>query len=126
MVLRTPTDAPEAVPLEGIAVTRGAPDATGAVPMTVALASPPVADPMAVGPYRLAVWTQWPGEEVQTLVFAAGQPFAGTWPDLGEGVVNIRVAPPAQPGDPSRPVTLRIGIVDPNDRLSGLTVVVVP
>jgi hypothetical protein len=105
-----------------LTATREGPDAAGAWNVTIELADPPAVHPRAIGPYRLAVWTQWPGQPIEPVSIADGVPLAdGLWPDLSSGAVTVTVpAPPAGVAAAS-PITFRIGVVDPVGRMSTLT-----
>jgi hypothetical protein len=126
-LMRFPADAPAAP-----AVVNVTPIATLGgltIEFTVDVTDPPKAHPKAIGPYRLAVWTQWPGEAIQTIVGANEQPFDGTWPELGDGSITITVAPPSPAVPPvpvAGPITVRVACVDPIGRVGDLTIIEVP
>jgi hypothetical protein len=88
--------------------------------VTLHIANPPVAHPLAIDRYRLAVWSQIDGgtiERVTQFVPALGDE---AWPELTGDAVDVAIPLPAG-GNPGSPVILRIGIVDPAGRLGGLT-----
>lgn len=121
-VMRVPAAPPAAPPAASLTATREGPDAAGAWNVTIGLADPPTVHPRAMGPYRLAVWTQWPGQPIEPISVADGTPLAdGVWPDLSSGAVTVTVTAPPPGVAAASPITLRVGVVDPVGRMSALT-----
>ncbi|WP_293902419.1 hypothetical protein [Phenylobacterium sp.] len=122
VLVHVPADPPAALAEAAITATRAAPDGAGAVEVSLAIADPPMAHPKAIGPYRLAVWTQWPGQSITPIAFANGEDLAGGWPDLSDGFLSVTVAAPAAPGNAAAdPITLRFAVVDPTGRMGDMT-----
>jgi hypothetical protein len=118
-LMRTPPAAPAAPRAADIRVTRT--DAADGVHLTIAITSPPAAHPMAIGPFRLAIWRQWPGQAIAPVTVSGGTSPDGTWPALGSGPVTVTVPPPVPPAAPTGPLTVRLAYVDPAGRLGDLT-----
>jgi hypothetical protein len=125
VLMHIPPHAPAAPPPEAIAVSQRPANAAGNVEMTIEIADPPRAHAKAIGPYRLAVWSQWPGQGIEPITIANGARLEGTWPDFSEGAISVSVNRPASV-DPASPLTLRLGFADPVGRLSDLTTISVP
>jgi hypothetical protein len=126
VLMRVPSEPPAAPLLAAIRVTRTAPDAAGLVELTVEIDNAPVAHARAIGPYRLAIWTQWGDQAIEPAATADGAPLTGTWPDFSAGAVSITVAAPLPPVAPAGPIRLRLALVDPTGRLGDVTTVPVP
>ena len=125
VLMHVPVQAPAPLAPAAITATRGFPRPTGVVPITITIADPPVAHPKAIAPYRLAVWTQWPSDAIEPISAANGAVLDRSWPDLSSGQVAVSVGPPSPPATPGSPITLRLALVDPVGRLSGLTALTV-
>jgi hypothetical protein len=127
VLVHIPGDLPAAPPEAAITLTRAAPAGDGSVEVIVEIADPPIAHRKAIGPYRLAVWAQWPDQAIMAIVTANGAPLAGAWPELSSGVVSISVPAPVLPAVAAgSDLTLRIAIVDPAGRSSEVTTKVAP
>jgi len=126
VLLHLPPDPPAAPAPENVTLSRGDPDGAGAVEVTIEIVDPPRAHPKAVGPYRLAVWTQWQDGEIAPAAAANGAPLEGVWPDLADGTVSVTVPPSSPAGDPVRPIIVRMAIVDPAGRVGGMTTMSTP
>jgi hypothetical protein len=126
VLLRVPADPPAALAEAAITATRAAPDGAGAVEVTIEVANPPIAHPKAIGPYRLAVWTQWPDQSILPVAIVNGAALDGNWPDFTDGAISLTVAPPALPVVPASAITLRVALVDPVGRMGGVTAIALP
>jgi hypothetical protein len=120
-LMYTPSSNPDAPSAGDINTTRTPPDGMGNIEIVIELANPPQVHPKAIGPYRLAVWSQWPGHSIEPVKIPT---LDGTWPEIIEGLVPITVKLP--PGLPSTsPLDLRLAIVDPVGRMSSITTLTV-
>lgn len=119
VLMHVPPHAPAAPPPEAITVTRRPTNAAGNVEVEIEIADPPRAHTSAIGSYRLAVWSQWPGQGIQPITNANDGMLEGTWPDVSGGTISVSLNLPASV-DPASPLTLRLGFVDPIGRLSKL------
>ena len=119
-------DPPVAIAEAAITATRAAPDGAGVVEVTIELANPPIAHPKAIGPYRLAVWTQWPDQSILPAAVANGAALDGSWPDFSDGAISVTIAPPEPPVIPASAITLRLALVDPVGRMGVVTTIVLP
>jgi hypothetical protein len=126
VLVRIPPDPPAAPVDAAITLTRAAPAGDGTVQIDIEIADPPVAHPKAIGPYRLAVWTQWPDQSITPVATANGAPLEGGWPDLSDGAVSITVAAPMAGLDPGSTLSLTLAVVDPSGRPGALTTKVAP
>ena len=102
------------------AVSRAAARPPAIETLDIAITAPPVAHPKAIGPYRLAVWTQWTDQPISAIKTADGAPLDGAWPDLTNGVISTVIAPPLPPLDPHSALSLTVALVDPAGRLGAL------
>jgi hypothetical protein len=125
-LMHQPPNPPSAPLPTAIMANRGAPDAGGAVEVAIEVKNPPMAHAKAIGPYRLAIWTQWHDQDIQAVTVANAVQLNGTWPDFSGGAVSVTVAPSSPPIDPSSPITMRLAFVDPAGRLGGMTTVTLP
>lgn len=121
-LMRMPSEPPAAPEQASITATHSA-LAGGGAEVTIEIADPPQASQLAIGPYRLAVWTQWRGQPIRAITDVGGAPLDGIWPDLSDGAVTFTVAPPAAPGDPNDPINVRLAYIDPAGRLGAMTTV---
>ena len=123
---RTLMHAPDLVagPDPASVVTR-APSGAADIEVTVEIADPPRAHAKAVDRFRLAIWTQWQGGEIEPARNANGEDLAGNWPDIEDGVATIALTPPPGAGQQA-PLTLRLAFVDPLGRMGSLTAIEVP
>ncbi|RUW83642.1 hypothetical protein [Mesorhizobium sp. M1E.F.Ca.ET.063.01.1.1] len=98
----------------------------GAGPDTIGLHiqvdNPPRAHRLAAGRYRLAAWTKWAGGSIEPIRNADGLVLDGAWPSIEGGTVTTELPKPA--GAPVQ-LTLMVAIVDPVDRLGGVTSIVI-
>jgi hypothetical protein len=117
VLMHVPAEPPAAIAEAAITATRAAPDGAGAVELTIKIADPPIAHPRAIGPYRLAVWTQWPDRSILPVAVANGAVLNGSWPDFTDGAISVTVAPSSPPIDPNSLITLRLAFVDPVGRI---------
>lgn len=124
VVMRVPAAPPPAPTAQQLTFTKTA-AATGDVTLAIDGTNALQAHWLAIGPYRLAIWTQWPGAPIQPIVAAGGVPFAGTWPALDGGPISVDVVHPDAPATPASPLTVRVAFVDPSGRLGSLVAVVV-
>jgi hypothetical protein len=121
-VMHLPQNPPAKPAAAAITVARAAPDASGTVDITVEIANPPTAHPSAIGPYTLAVWTQWQGQPIEPAsIFNGATVDPGTWPDITTGSVTVTVAPATAPGVSSDPIQLRLAFVDPTGRVGDVS-----
>jgi hypothetical protein len=125
VLMHVPPQAPAAPLPESVTAARGPMDPGGNVKVTVTIEDPPRAHAKAVGPYRLAIWTQWPGQAIESITQANGAELNGTWPDISGGTVSFTVKLPAGI-DPASLLGLRLGFVDPVGRIGDLTLIDVP
>ncbi|SDY88762.1 WD40 repeat domain-containing protein [Nitrosomonas sp. Nm58] len=125
VLMHIPPSAPAAPLPEAVTLTRRSADPAGRVQMTIKITNPPRAHVKAIGLYRLAVWSQWLGQEIEPITSANGVPLNGTWPNLSTGVITVTVEPSSPTIDLSSPITLRLAFVDPMGRLSAITPLVV-
>lgn len=125
VLMRVPPDPPAALLPSAVTATRTQPDASGNIEVTIEISNPPLAHAKAIGPYRLAIWTQWPGKNIEVAANANGMPLEGKWPDLSDGAVSVLVNLPATVG-PTSPMTLRLAVADPIGRLSTVTTIDLP
>ena len=51
------------------------PNAAGGAELVVTVTDPPVAYPLAIARFRLAVWVQWPNEDIQPAAGPDGTSF---------------------------------------------------
>ena len=119
MRLPAPPAAPDA---SSITATKAVP-AVGDVELTIQLTDPPAAHALAIGPYRLAAWTQWPGQPIEAIANADGAPLDGALPELTADPISVSVPPPTPPGDASGALVLRVAFVDPAGRVGDLTTI---
>jgi hypothetical protein len=124
--MRVPPDPPTIA--GAITATRAPPDGAGAVGLDISIADAPVAHPKAIGPYRLAAWTQWPGQSITAVAVANGAALNGSWPDFSDGAVSVTVAapeadPPVAAADPLR---LLVALVDPAGRMGPVVSIDLP
>jgi hypothetical protein len=120
MLMRILPD-PPAPPLpEAVKASRTLPDPAGSIKVAIEISNPPRAHAKAIGPYRLAIWTKWPGKEFEAVANANGVALEENWPDISNGVVSLAVKLPDKV-DLTSPLTLRLAFVDPIGRLSSLT-----
>jgi hypothetical protein len=120
VLMRIPPD-PPTPPLPGaVKAFRTLPDPAGNIKVTIEISNPPRAHAKAIGPYRLAIWTKWPGKEFEAVANANGVALEENWPDISNGVVSVAVKLPDKV-DLTSPLTLRLAFVDPIGRLSSLT-----
>jgi hypothetical protein len=124
VLMRVPPAPPAPLQAGSFEVVRQA-DGTGAVALTVNITDPPTAHAGAVGQYRLAVWVQWPGGPISPIRNAGGADLNGSWPIVSDGVVTTRVAVEGNSG-PAAPLTLRLAVVDPVNRMGDVVVISVP
>jgi hypothetical protein len=124
-LMRTPPDPPDAPEPGHVLVT---PIATigGEIQFAIDVTDPPTAHPKAIGPFRLAVWSQWPGGSIRAIAIANDVPLDGAWPDITSGSITITVQSPDSPAAPAGPITIRVAYVDPTGRLGELTTIAVP
>jgi hypothetical protein len=126
VLMHVPADPPAMIAVAAITATRAPPDVDNKVELTIEIADPPIAHPAAIGPYRLAIWTQWSGQAITPVAVANGVALDGSWPDFSDGAVSITVAPPVPPTDPAGAITVRLALVDPVGRMSALTQIDAP
>lgn len=119
VLMRIPPDPPAAPLPEAVTATRAQSQATDNIVVKIEIANPPRVHAKAIGPYRLAIWTQWPGQAIEAATNANGEAL-DTWPDLLDGSFLVSVNLP-DTVDPASPLTLRLAFVDPIGRLSTLT-----
>jgi hypothetical protein len=125
-VMHLPLQLPAKPSPAAITLTRSAPEATGAVDVTIDVAGPPTAHPAAVGPYTLAVWTQWQGHgQTQPLepasVFDGATLDPGVWPDITTGSITVTVPAPAAPVVSTDQIHVRVAFVDPAGRMGDVS-----
>lgn len=120
VLVHVPPDPPAALEDAAIVVTRAVPAGDGTVALDIAITDPPIAHPKAIGPYRLAVWSQWTDQPITAIKIADGAPLDGAWPDLTNGVISTVIAPPLPPVDPRSALSLTVALVDPAGRLGAL------
>ena len=123
--LRAPPDAPAAPAQETLAVTR-TPDAAGGAELVVTVTDPPVAHPLAIAPFRLAVRVQWPNEDIQPAAGTDGTSFGSDWPVLEDSAVTVTGPAPARPASAAGPLTVLLAFVDPLGRAGAITRIAVP
>lgn len=121
VLMHIPAEAPAAIPEAAITATRAAP---GGLVFTISIANPLIAHPKAIGPYRLAVWTQWPDQSIRPVQIADGAALNGSWPAFTNGTISVTVAPPDPAIAPAGAITLRLALVDPVGRMSKVTPIV--
>ena len=131
-LMRTPPDPPAAPPAGNVQVTRTV-RTDGGIDLAIEVTDPPSVHPKAIGPYRLAVWPQWPGQAIlpvtnedYSVELEIGRPSSGVSLTPTTGTITVTVPPPDAPGTATDPVTLRLGYVDPVGRLGELTTMTVP
>lgn len=131
ILMRTPPDPPAAPPAGNVQVTRTA-RTDGGTDLAIEITDPPTAHPKAIGPYRLAVWPQWPGQAVLPVInedysveIGIGRPSGGASLTLITDTITVPVPPPDAPGAATDPITLRLAYVDPAGRLGELTTMTV-
>jgi hypothetical protein len=120
----TPPNAPDAPEPGHVLVT---PIATigGEIQFAIDISNPPTAHPKAIGPFRLAVWSQWPGGSIRAIEMA-NDTLDGVWPDITSWSITITVSPQDSPAGLAGPITVRLAYVDPTGRLGKLTTITVP
>jgi hypothetical protein len=123
-LMRTPTEAPAAPEAASISASKVA-MTTGNVELTIQISDPPVAHAKAIGPYRLAAWTQWPDQSIQPITNADGVELASGLPELTDAPITVAVAAPTPPGDIGGQLVLRLAFVDPTGRTGALTTLTV-
>jgi hypothetical protein len=124
ILMHIPPNGPAAPLRDAVHVTRGPADAARNVTLTITIANPPRAHAKA-DPYRLAVWSQWPEQEIRPINNANGAELEGALPDISNGMISVSINLP-ESVDPASILTLRLGFVDPINRLSDLTSIDVP
>lgn len=126
VLVRIPPDPPTALTDAAITLTRAPAAGDGTVQVDIKIATPPVAHRKAIGPYRLAIWTQWPDQPITPVATANGAPLEGSWPHLSDGAISIIVAAPMGGLDPGSALSLTFAVVDPSGRPGALTTKVAP
>jgi hypothetical protein len=121
VLMNIPDDPPLAPLPESIQTIRKPVNAAGEVEVTLEITDVPRAHKKAVGPYRLAVWAQWPGQNIEKVTFAGAATPPGTWPDISSGNVTFALVPP-DPDNPPDNLTIRVAFVDPVGRMSDITI----
>jgi hypothetical protein len=102
--------------------TREPPDSLGNIEVIIKIIGAPHAHAKAIGPYRLAVWFQWPGQAIEPVTIANGSPIDGTWPALDKGgMLSVSVHSPPAILPASSPLDIRLAIIDPIGRMSSTT-----
>ncbi len=124
-LLHAPPDAPAAPAPETVAVTR-TPDAAGGAQLVLTVTDPPLAHPLAIAAFRVAIWVQWPNEDIQPATAPDGTPFGPDWPVLEDSMVTVTAPAPAPPASPAGPLTVLLAFVDPLRRVGAITQVAVP
>jgi hypothetical protein len=123
-VMRVPATPPDAPTAAQVAVnTLRA--AGGDVGLEFTITDASVAHSLAIGPYRLAIWTRWPSGSIEPVAQVGGAPFDGTWPAIGSGPIAAMAAAPQPPDTTASPLTLLLGYIDPTGRLGPLLEMVV-
>jgi hypothetical protein len=107
-----------------VTITRQ-PAAGAATEIIIAIANLLRAHKLAVDRYRLAIWTQWPGRDIEAASNANGQALKGAWPSIENGAVTVSVVTPADLAAGAA-LQVRLAFVDPLGRLSTLTAISVP
>lgn len=125
VLMRIPPDPPAAPLPEAVTATRTQPDADGNIEVTIEISNSPRTHAKAIGPYRLAIWTQWPGQAIEAATNANGEALEGTWPDFSDGIVSVTVKVSNMVYQTST-LTLRLAFADPIGRLSNLTTIDLP
>jgi hypothetical protein len=123
-LMRLPAALPAAPAEASITASKASP-AVGDIVLTIQITDPPAAHARAIGPYRLAAWTQWPGHPIEAITNADGTPLDGALPELTAEPVTVSVAPPTPPGDANGALVLRVAFVDPAGRVGDLTTITV-
>ena len=122
VLMAAPADPPAAPAEEAVVASRSGPDADGNFQLSIELADPPRAHPKAIGPYRLAIWTQWAEGPIEPAQVVDGSPLGGSWPEVPEGALVVTVKPPADAAALST-LTLRLAYVDPLGRCGKIVAV---
>ncbi|HON35366.1 MAG TPA: hypothetical protein PLY52_03530 [Methanothrix sp.] len=117
VIMRVPPDPPAAPLPEEVIATRTPPDASGNVTVTIQIVAPPRAHAKAIGPYRLAIWTQWIEQSIEAASNADEGALQKTYPDISKGQVTVVVKMPTTI-DPSSTLILWLAFVDPMGKIS--------
>jgi hypothetical protein len=123
-VMRVPATPPEAPTAAQIAVN-ALRAAGGDVSLEFTITDAPAAHSLAIGPYRLAIWTRWPSGSIEPVARVGGAPFDGIWPASDSGPIVAMAAAPQPPDTTASPLTLLLGYIDPTGRLGPLLEMVV-
>ncbi len=132
VLMYLPPNPPDRPAADTITVVREPGDAVEEVKLAIAVADPPRSHTLAIGPYRAAVWYQWPGHAIRPAVtkqrdlvrprlFRRGDQVRRMvteqdWPEISDGVVRVVVKVP--PGlAPNAVLSLRVAFVDPAGRI---------
>lgn len=108
--MHLPPNPPDRPGVDTITVLREPGDAVDEVKLTITVADAPRSHALAIGPYRAAIWYQWPGHTIRPAVAELA------WPELSDGVVPIVVKVPVAV-DPDAVLGLRVAFVDPAGRI---------
>jgi hypothetical protein len=125
VLMAAPADPPAAPADEAVVASRTGPDAQGNFQVSIELSDPPRAHSKAIGPYRLAIWTQWANGPIEPAQVVDGSPLTAGWPEVPEGALVVTMKPPADAAAPGA-LTLRLAFVDPLGRLGKIASVEVP
>lgn len=110
VLMHLPPNPPDRPDVDTITVLREPGDAADEVKLTITVADAPRSHALAIGPYRAAIWYQWPGHAIRPAVAELA------WPELSDGVVPIVVKVPVAV-DPDAVLGLRVAFVDPAGRI---------
>lgn len=108
------------------AVTRGTTGPAG-LEITLQIPDPPRTHPLAVAPYRIALWAQWDEGPIASLDVPA--PGGGTHPQyraIETGTTTATINIPAGSDPAVSPLRVRMAYIDPLGRMGDTTTVDVP
>lgn len=114
-VMIIPPAVPAVPATEAVTIWRKPVNAEGMVEIWIKIADLPQLHARAVGPYRLAYWTQWSERAITTL------PPESTLPAITTGKFLAIMVPVDESVDPVSPLKLRLAIVDPLGRMGEVT-----
>ena len=110
VLMYLPPNPPDRPGADAITVVRGPGNAADEVKLVITVADPPRSHSLAIGPYRAAIWYQWPGHAIRSAVTEQA------WPEMPDGVVRIVVKVPVGLAA-DNVLSLRVAFVDPAGRI---------
>jgi hypothetical protein len=122
-----PSAPPPILSQDSLFISVSEPDMLENQKMTIQVSNPPKAHSKAVAPYSLAIWYQWPDQDITPISNANGTVLKpGTWPSLDKDNGKVSSIIPKSHSIPSpSTINLHLAIVDPVGRQGPITIITV-